>query len=81
MTTHSQGSSVELQCRYNEEEKARDDPVVRISISTHTSNQEKTYAASHPNVWSAPCFVAQGTWKYATLKPVVMIGKVSYVEP
>ena len=27
------------------------------------------YAASQPNVCNAPCFVAHGTWKYATLKP------------
>lgn len=28
-----------------------------------------TMAASTPNVCNAPCFVAHGTWKYATLNP------------
>lgn len=34
-----------------------------------SKNNPATIAASTPKVCSAPYLVAQGTWKYATLKP------------
>lgn len=69
MYAHPHELSFNLYQRDDEYKEPHDDAAGTLQSLNENSRCYNTYAASTPNVCSAPCLVAHGTWKYATLNP------------